>query len=434
MVSEKWHQFRLADLCEAIDYGYTAAASIIPVGAKFLRITDIVGRYLNWNEVPFCDVDESTREKYRLHHEDIVIARTGATTGVSAFIADPPDALFASYLVRLKIGKLASARFISYFLKSSEFWDYIHGVLGDKSAQPNASARTMTQVKLLVPPYPEQLAISHILGALDDKIELNHRINETLEAIARAIFKSWFVDFDPVRAKMEGREPYGMDAETAALFPGSFEDSALGKIPKGWNIKNLPEVIEINPQRSLSKGQSAPYLEMSNMPTSSARALDWEYRDFSSGMKFMNGDVLLARITPCLENGKTAYVDFLADGQVGWGSTEYIVLFSKPPLPREYAYFLARSDELRTHAIQNMTGTSGRQRVPAECFKAYPIVVPPEKIAVQFGEIVRPFMQAIKQYDEESRTLAAIRDALLPKLLSGEIRVKEAEKYAKTLL
>ena len=233
---------------------------------------------------------------------------------------------------------------------------------------------------------------------------------------------------------MEDRQPFGMDAESAALFPSSFEDSALGKKPKGWNIKNLPEIIEINPQRSLSKGQSAPYLEMSNMPTSSARALDWEYRDFSSGMKFMNGDVLLARITPCLENGKTAYVDFLTDGQVGWGSTEYIVFCSKPPLPKEYAYFLARSDELRSHAIQNMTGTSGRQRVPAECFNAYPIVVPPEKIAVRFGEIVRPFMLAIKEYDEESHTLAAIRDVLLPKLLSGEIRMKDAEQYAEALL
>ncbi len=145
----------------------------------------------------------------------------------------------------------------------------------------------------------------------------------------------------------------------------------------------------------------------------------------------MNGDTLLARITPCLENGKTAFVDFLSDGQVGWGSTEYIILRPKPPLPLEYGYYLARSDELRTHAIQNMTGSSGRQRVPVECFDKYLVVVPPAPIAQRFGDQVRSLMAMIRANGEQSRTLAAIRDALLPKLLSGEIRVKDAERFVR---
>jgi type I restriction enzyme S subunit len=244
MINEDWCQIKLADLCDSIDYGYTAAASTIPVGAKFLRITDIVNGYINWNEVPFCDVDRWTKEKYRLSQGDIVIARTGATTGVSAFIADPPDAIFASYLVRLKINKRTDARFISYFLKSPEFWDYIHGVLGDKSAQPNASAKTMTQVLLRLPPLSEQLAIAHILSTLDDKIELNHHMNETLEAIARAIFKSWFVDFDPVKAKAEGRKPEGMDDDITALFPSKFTESSFGLIPEGWEVTTVEEIAQ----------------------------------------------------------------------------------------------------------------------------------------------------------------------------------------------
>jgi len=143
-----------------------------------------------------------------------------------------------------------------------------------------------------------------------------------------------------------------------------------------------------------------------------------------SGTKFVNGDTLLARITPCLENGKTAFVDFLPEeGQVGWGSTEYIVLRPKPPLPAEYGYYLARSEDLRTHAIQNMTGSSGRQRVPAECFAQYHIAVPPAPIAQRFGESARTLMIMISANDEQSRTLAALRDALLPKLLSGELRL-----------
>ena len=204
----------------------------------------------------------------------------------------------------------------------------------------------------------------------------------------------------------------------------------MGKIPKGWKAQALPEAIEVNPRRTLSKGQVAPYLEMQNMPTRGHRPNKWIDRAMGSGTKFMNGDTLLARITPCLENGKTAFVDFLADGQVGWGSTEYIVFLPKPPLPVEFVYYLARSEGLRAHAIQNMTGSSGRQRVPAECFDSFLIVVPTGKVAKHFGLLVEPLMKAITQRDEESRTLAAIRDALLPKLLSGEVRVGWGEASA----
>jgi type I restriction enzyme S subunit len=146
-------------------------------------------------------------------------------------------------------------------------------------------------------------------------------------------------------------------------------------------------------------------------------------------MRFINGDTLVARITPCLENGKTAFVDFLQDGQVGWGSTEYIVLRPKPPLPEEYAYCLARSAEFREFAIQSMTGTSGRQRVPAESLAHFQVAVPPRPIAEAFGRAVKPRFLRSSAAVRESRTLAAVRDALLPKLIAGELRVKDAEKF-----
>jgi type I restriction enzyme S subunit len=191
----------------------------------------------------------------------------------------------------------------------------------------------------------------------------------------------------------------------------------------------LPTVIELNPKRQLKKGQIAPYLDMKNMPTNSLRALDWREREFKSGTRFINGDVLLSRITPCLENGKTAFVDFLADGQVGWGSTEYIVLRSMPPLSYEYAYFLARNEDFRQHAITNMTGSSGRQRVPAAALADYSITIPSVSIIKEFAKYAESIMKKIKQQDEESRTLATIRDTLLPKLISGELRVPDAEKF-----
>ena len=288
------------------------------------------------------------------------------------------------------------------------------------------SQRELRKVEIPLPPLPEQRRIAHILGTLDNKIELNRQMNETLEATARAIFKSWFVDFDPVKAKIEGRKLPCMDTETAALFPLAFQDSPLGKIPHGWQVLPLPEVIEVNPRRVLKKGTIAPYLHMQNLPTQGHRPNDWTYREFNSGTKFTNGDTLLARITPCLENGKTGFVDFLDEDEVGWGSTEYIILRPKPPLPVEFGYYLARSDDLRMFAIHNMIGTTGRQRVPASCFDYYQFAVPSAPIAQKFSKIVKPLMEKIRVNNQQSHTLSQIRDTLLPKLLSGEIRVDDA--------
>ena len=280
-----------------------------------------------------------------------------------------------------------------------------------------------------MPPLPEQRAIAHILGTLDDKIELNRRMSETLEAMARALFLSWFVDFDPVRAKAEGRDP-GLPKPLADLFPARLVDSELGEIPEGWEVAPLPEVVDVNPTRALRKGVAAPYLDMANMPTHGHSADEVVDRTFGSGMRFINGDTLVARITPCLENGKTAFVDFLQDGQVGWGSTEYIVLRPKAPLPEEYAYCLARSAEFREFAIQSMTGTSGRQRVPADSLAHFRVTAPPRPIAEAFGRAVKPRFARASAAVSESRTLAALRDALLPKLVSGELRIKTPLRHA----
>lgn len=285
--------------------------------------------------------------------------------------------------------KDADTRFLMYALSVTNINGYLTG-----STIPKLTQENLNRIPIFAHPLPEQRAIADVLGSLDDKIELNRRMNATLESMARAVFRQWFVESD--------------DA-------------------KGWKVVPLPEVIDVNPSRSLKKGDIAPYLDMANMPTQGHRGIEWIDRPFGSGTKFINGDTLLARITPCLENGKTAFVDFLADEQVGWGSTEYIILRPKLPLPVEYGYYLARSEELRNHTIQNMTGTSGRQRAPASCFDKYMLAVPPESLANRFGDFARSVMAKIQSNDEQSRTLAALRDALLPRLMSGEVRVKDRE-------
>lgn len=288
---------------------------------------------------------------------------------------------------------------------------------------PHTNLGILRNTPLILPPLSEQKAIAAVLGALDDKIESNRRMNATLEAMARALFQSWFVDFDPVRAKLDGRAPAALDAPTANLFPDSFQESPLGPIPQGWTAQRLPDAIDVNPRRMLKAGTIAPYLDMKNLPTRGHSAGEVISRAFSSGTKFKNGDTLLARITPCLENGKTGYVDFLREGQVGWGSTEYIVLAPKKPLPSHFGYLLARSDALRTHAIQKMSGTSGRQRVPSECFNSFLLAVPNPSVARRFDDIVAPLMSKIKANSNECRVLANLRNTLLPRLLRGDLNV-----------
>ena len=299
--------------------------------------------------------------------------------------------------------------FAYYFLKAIDFTGYNSG-----SAQPSLNRNFIYPIPVRIPPLSEQKRIAHILGTLDEKIELNRRMNATLEAMAQALFQSWFVDFDPVRRNAEGATSRPEDS----LFPDSFEDSAMGDVPVGWKVCPMSETIEVNPKRTLRKGSVSPYLDMKNLPTQGFSADEVIDREFSSGTKFQNGDTLLARITPCLENGKTGFVDFLEDRQVGWGSTEFITFAPKPPLPPQFGYLLARSDSLRAHAIQNMVGTSGRQRVPYDCFDKYLLAVPSPEVAKHFDRITSLLMAKIKANSEETRMLASVRDALLPELLS----------------
>jgi type I restriction enzyme S subunit len=190
----------------------------------------------------------------------------------------------------------------------------------------------------------------------------------------------------------------------------------------------LEEILEIDPPRQLRRGSISPYLEMKGVPTSGHNAVDVIGREFSSGSKFRNGDTLLARITPCLENGKTAFVDFLKDGETGWGSTEFIVMCGRREEINPFAYYLARSEVFRHNAIQNMVGSSGRQRVPSDAVSGFTLTLPPEGILVMFGLLATDLMRRIRANADQSVILSKIRDALLPKLISGEIRIPDDEK------
>ena len=267
--------------------------------------------------------------------------------------------------------------------------------------------------------------IGATLGMLDDKIALNRLMNETLEAMARAIFRDWFVDFGPTRAKMEGHEPY-LAPKLWDLFPDALDDEDK---PVGWSVQPAGALFEFNPRESVRKGTNAPYLDMAALPTIGPVPNAPSKRGYKSGSKFRDGDTLFARITPCLENGKTAYVFDLGNDVIGAGSTEFIVIRSRAPLSQPVSYLLARDPDFRAHAERSMTGTSGRQRANAESLSRYEITAPAdERLWKALGDVIDPVMDRMIANAHESRTLARTRDLLLPKLMSGEIRLAEAAK------
>lgn len=410
MSSNNWETCKLGDVCVKIGSGAT------PRGGKevysdegpvaLIRSQNVLDFSFSYDGLAYIDENQANQlSNVEIESDDVLLNITGDSVARVCQVTD--DLLPARVnqhvaIIRPDNTKM-NATYLKYYLLNPRFKSHMLALASVGGTRKALTKGMIEGFDIALPPLATQKRIAGILSALDEKMELNRQTNATLEAIAQAIFREWFVQFN---------------------YPGATGDlveSELGLIPVGWRVQPLPEMIEINPSRMLKKGDIAPYLDMANMPTEGHRGIEWVDRAYSSGTKFVNGDTLLAKITPCLENGKTAFVDFLANGQTGWGSTEFIVLHPKPPLPPEYGYYLARSDALRNHAIQNMIGTSGRQRTPISSFESFLMVIPPEHIAVQFGEIASSVLAQVRAFDEESRTLAQIRNALLPRLMRGEV-------------
>jgi type I restriction enzyme, S subunit len=393
----------------------------VDVGTPIITVEHLGENRILHDELPRVKNEDRKRlNRYSLRKDDIVFSRVGSVDRRALVREEEDGWLFSGRCLRIRPdGNKINPSFLSWFFGLPTFKDFIRRIAVG-ATMPSLNTELLSNIPIFLPPMKEQERIAGILNPIDDKIELNHRMNQTLEEMAKAIFKSWFVDFDPVRAN-KGCDDTSLPVEIAALFPDSFEESIIGMIPRGWKVVALPEVLEIDPFRHLKKDQMSHYLDMHNMPTIGHRVLGWTSRQYISGTRFENGDTLMARITPCLENGKTAFVDFLKDGEVGWGSTEYIVFRSRQPLPIEYSYYLARDDSFRAFSIKSMSGTSGRQRVQLSSFQNYKIAIAPTPILDYFGRLAHDYISIIKRYSEEIYTLTQLRNLLLPKLINGEI-------------
>jgi type I restriction enzyme S subunit len=346
----------------------------------------------------------------RIEEGDILLVKDGATIGKLAFIKKVPEgkAMVNEHVFLLKSNNLKiNPKLLFYFLFSEGGQQQIESLIFG-SAQGGINKSIQDNILVFYPPLPEQSRIATVLSWFDDLIEVKKRQNEILEKIAMAIFKSWFVDFEPFR---DGEFVYSEE---------------LGKeIPKGWEVDKTIRLIDYNPSVSIEEGKVFPFVEMKDVSTNSL-ACDFSFKTFTgSGVKYFGGDTLMARITPSLEHGKTAFVWFISEKENGFGSTEFFVLHPKKSYLKEFVYLLAKSNDFREVAINSMSGTSGRQRADINALKNYLIPIPPSHILQSFHSLVEPLFQKIILNQKQIMTLRKIRDTLLPLLVFGKLRVEE---------
>jgi type I restriction enzyme S subunit len=305
-----------------------------------------------------------------------------------------------------------SPEFVYHWFRShtskAELLRYAIGV-----AQPAFTIEGVKKAAIAVPPQAIQLRIAKLLSAYDDLIENNTRRIKILEHMAQMLYREWFVNF-----RFPGHEMVKM------------ANSEMGLIPEGWQTRPVTQAVDVDPHTKVPRDGLKPFVPMGSLSISSMLINDVEEREGNSGSKFRNRDTLFARITPCLENGKTGFVQFLpSDEAVAFGSTEFIVLRSRTLCP-EYVYLMARSNEFRDNAIKSMSGATGRQRVQQQCFDMFYIAQPPSNLFERFQTAVAPMFRIVQNLCVKNANLRSTRDLLLPKLVSGEVSVEQIEEEA----
>jgi len=380
-------------------------------GVRLLRGDNVAQGYLRWDGAKLWPADLARDfSKFDLNRGDVILAmdRPWIEAGLKyAWVraADTP-ALLVQRVARLRGKASLCTDYLRYVIGSAAFTEYVKSITTG-TAVPHISGGDIAAFTFPLPPLPTQRKIAAILSAYDDLIANNTRRIAILEQMAQALYREWFVHF-----RFSGHEHARM------------VDSPLGSIPEGWRAVPVRDAVEIDPPTRVPREGEKPYVPMGSLSNGSMLIDEIEYRTGNSGSKFKNGDTLFARITPCLENGKTGYVQFLStDDAVATGSTEFIVLRSRTLCP-EYVYLLARTEEFRGNAIKSMTGASGRQRVQPTCFNKVSIAHPDLMTLDRFRQQVSPLFRFVQVLAERNDSLRRTRDPLLPKLVSGEVGVE----------
>jgi type I restriction enzyme S subunit len=411
----EWSEVPLGDLCEVITKGTTPTSlgyRFTDTGINFIKSESVT--FDGWiDDSKFARIDAKTHAALRrsqLKEGDVLFSMAGVYIGKTAVVRKdilPANTNQAVGIIRLNQTR-AHPRFIDYFLRNPTYNLFLNNLVS-QSAQPNLNLTEIRNLPIELPPLPEQKAIASVLGALDDKIELNRRMNATLEAMARALFQSWFVDFDPVRAKLDGRQPTGMDEATAALFPATFQNSESGFIPSGWQIKEVSEFI-----RRLSVGQK--YEKKTVLPVGKIPVLD---QGKSGVIGYHNNE---PGISASLNEPVAVFANhtcYMRLVSYPFSAIQNVLPFVGSGVDTFWAYYATEG---------KLSFSEYKGHWPD--FAIQKTVVPRRELTDRFGCFAKPLIARIQKNKEESFTLATLRDALLPKLLSGELRVLTAESQS----
>lgn len=326
-----------------------------------------------------------------LHRGDIVFGRKGAVDRHAYIGSDEEGWMQGSDCIRVRVKtQRINPRYLSYYFLTPEHRAFMISMCSHGTTMASLNQKILEMIEVPLPDRIIQDRIVALLESLDEKRKTNSLINDNLQQKAFAIFDR--------------------------LLSNNHSSECC-----------LSQIAIINPKRTLKKNEPARCIDMAQLSTSGSFPTGWEVKPYNGGMRFSNGDTLLARITPCLENGKTAYIDFLNENEVAFGSTEYVVIASQGEYPPEFFYCLARYPAFVDYAVKNMNGSSGRQRVSAETIGNYVLPVLTDDELSGFRSTVPSLFKAMKNNSIENMCLAQLRDTLLPKLMSGEIDVSNIQ-------
>lgn len=404
MATGKWKRVILREICDSVNYGYTASAKQEPIGPKFLRITDIMPDRIDWASVPHCKIEGKHLGKYRLEDGDIVIARTG-TPGYAKRIRADYHAVFASYLVRVRVNPKHDNRYVGFVIESNEYKQFVQQHVSG-AAQPHANAQILTSFPVPLPPIATQRKIAAVLSAYDALIENNTRRIKILEDMAQTLYREWFVHY-----RFPGHENVPM------------VESALGSIPRGWEVSKLGDMAESVKRRVKPSDADAetPYFGLKHLPRKSIALSNWDVVAgvSSTSLAFKKGEILFGKIRPYFHKVGVAPFD-------GICTPSTIVI---RPLKDEY-FAITLSCISSEHFIDYATAVSQGTTMPSvnwNVFVNYPVVIPPPAIARRFDDWVRAIVDKVHNLIFQNKNLRETRDLLLPKLISGEVDVSELD-------
>ncbi|MDO9326225.1 MAG: restriction endonuclease subunit S [Methanoregula sp.] len=422
----KWPKTRFADICKNSAFGPRFSGELYAANGNVatLRTTDIRedGR-IEYRTMPLASLDLSNLQQHILREDDLVITRSGRVGTTAIFEEFRLPVLPGAFLIRFRLKReIADPLFYRYYFNSPEGRDLVIST-ATGSVQQNLNITSLHLLDVPIPPLPTQHAIARILGSLDDKIELNRQMNETLEAMARAIFQSWFVDFDPVRAKAEGDDT-GLPMEIAVLFPDGFEGIDGQEVPKGWGVGKISDLGEI------VCGKTPPTKNPENYGND---MLFITIPDMHNQIFILNTSRMLSSTGVQTQSNKTLPPMSICVSCIA--SPGLISLTSKAsqtnqqinsivPLNKKnafYCYYALKG--LASEIISSGSGGSVIYNLNKGEFSSIAVLLPPYRIIEKYHDMVDSLFMKILTNQEEICTLALIRDALLPKLMSGEIKV-----------